>query len=87
MGTPRHVNFNNLIIICIDNRPKMHIANDLSLMLANVQSIKSKIKLLMDYLLDSKVDIAVLKETWRSDDDAIWIKASDLNQHGYKTLY
>ena len=36
------VDFNNLITIYIDNRPKMDIANDLSLMLANVQSIKSK---------------------------------------------
>ena len=58
----------------------------MSLMLANVQSIKSKTELVMDYLLDSKVDIAVLTETWLSD-DAIWLKASDLNQHGYKTLY
>ena len=41
----------------------------------------------MDYLLDSKVDIAVLTETWFSDDDAIWLRTSDLNQHGYKTLY
>ena len=79
--------FNNLITIYIDNRPKMDIVNDLSLMLANIQSIKSKTKLLMDFLLDSKVDIAVLTETWLSDDDAIWLKASDLNQHGYKTLH
>ena len=57
----------------------MDIANDLSPMLANVQSIKSKTKILMDYLLDSKVDIAVLTETWLSDNDAIWLKASDLN--------
>ena len=56
-------------------------------MLANLQSIKSKTELVMDYLLDSKVDIAVLTGTWLSDDDAIWLKASDLNQHGYKTVY
>ena len=65
----------------------MDIANDLSLMLANIQSIKSKTELLMDYLLDSKVDIAILTETWLSDNDVIWLKASDFNQHGYKTLY
>ena len=56
--------FNNLINIYIDNRPKRDIVNDLSLMLANVQSIKIKTELLMDYLPDSKVDIAVLTETW-----------------------
>ena len=56
-------------------------------MLANVQSIKSKTELVMDYLLDSKVDIAILTETWLSDNDEIWLKASDLNQHGYKTLH
>ena len=84
MAIPQQVDFNNLIIIYIDNRPKMDIANDLSLMLANVQSIKSKTKLLMDYLLDSKVDIAVLTEAWLSDDDAIWLKASDLNGMGTK---
>ena len=41
----------------------------------------------MDYLLDSKVDTAVLTEMWLSNNDAIWLKASDLNQHGYKMLY
>ena len=81
------VDFNNLINIYIENRPKRDIANDLSLMLANVQSIKSKTELVLDYLLDSKVDIAVLTETWLSDDDEIRLKASDLNQHGYKMLH
>ena len=54
------VDFNNLINIYIENRPKRDVANDLSLMLANVQSIKSKTELVMDYLLDNKVDIAIL---------------------------
>ena len=81
------VDFNNLINIYIENRPKRDITDDLSLMLANVQSIKSKTKLVMDYLLDNKVDIAILTETWLSDNDEIWLKASDLNQHGYKTLH
>ena len=80
------VDFNNLINIYIENKPKMNIANDLSLMLANVQSIKSKTELVMDYLLDNKVDIAILTETWLSDNDEIWLNASDLNQHGYKTI-
>ena len=80
----QQVDFNNLINIYIENRPKRDIANDLSLMLANVQSIKSKTELVMDYLLDSKVDVAILTETWLSDNDEIWLKASDLNQHGYK---
>ena len=42
MAAPRQVDFNNLIIIWIDNRLNMDIANDLSLVLANVQSIRSK---------------------------------------------
>ena len=42
---------------------------------------------MIDYLLDNKVDIAVLTETWLSDNDEIWLKASDLNQHGYRTLH
>ena len=71
--------FNNLINIYIENKPKMNIANDLSLMLANVQSIKSKTELVMNYLLDNKVDIAILAETWLSDNDEIWLNASDLN--------
>ena len=83
----QQVDFNNLINIYIENRPKRDIANDLSLMLANVQSIKSKTELVMDYLLDSKVDSAILTETWLSDNDEIWLNASDLNQHGYKTLH
>ena len=81
------VDFNNLINIYIENRPKWDIANDLLLMLANVQSIKSKTELVMDYLLDSKVDVAVLTETWLSDNDEIWLKPSDFNKHGYKALH
>ena len=81
------VDFNNLINIYIEKRPTRDIANDLSLMLANVQSIKSKTELVIDYLLDNKVDIAVLTETWLADNDKIWLKASDLNQHGYRTLH
>ena len=80
------VDFNNLINIYIENKPKMNIANDLSIMLANVQSIKSKTELVIDYLLDNKVDIAILTETWLSDNDEIWLNASDLNQNGYKTI-
>ena len=87
MAIPGQVDFNSFITIYIDNRPKMDIANALPVMLTNVQSTKSKTELLMDYLLDSKVDIAVLTETWLSDDDAIWLKVSDLNQHWYKMLY
>ena len=83
----QQVDFNNLINIYTENKPKMNIANDLSLMLANVQSIKSKTELVMDYLLDNKVDIAILTETWLSDNDEMWLNASDLNQHGYKTIY
>ena len=81
------IDFNNLINIYIENRPKMDIANDLSLMLVNVESIKSKTELVMDYLLDNKVDIAILTETWLSDNVEIWLKASDLNQHGCRTLH
>ena len=69
----QQVDFNNLINIYIENRPKRDIANVMSLMLANVKSIKSKTELVLDYLLDSKMDIAVLTETMLSDDDAIWL--------------
>ena len=31
--------------------------------------------------------IAIFTETWLSDNDEIWLKASDLVQHRYKTLH
>ena len=55
-----------------------------TIMLSNVQSIKNKQDVVMELLEDSKGDLAVLTETWLTDDDDIWVQGSEFHKHNYK---
>ena len=50
----------------------------------NTQSIKSKEHLIMEYLMDKQVDLAILMETWLCEEDETWVNASECNKNGYK---
>ena len=50
----------------------------------NTQSIKSKEHIIMEYLMDKQVDLAILLETWLCEEDDTWVKASECNKNGYK---
>ena len=50
----------------------------------NTQSIKSKEHIIMEYLMDKQVDLAILMETWLCEEDETWVKASECNKNGYK---
>ena len=50
----------------------------------NTQSIKSKEHLIMEYLRDKQVDLAILTETWLCEEDETWVNASDCNKNGYR---
>ena len=50
----------------------------------NTQSIKSKEHIIMEYLMDKQVDLAILMETWLCEEDDTWVKASECNKNGYK---
>ena len=53
-------------------------------MLSNVQSIKNKQDVVMELLEDSTADLAVLTETWLTDDDDIWVQGLELHKNYYK---
>ena len=48
----------------------------------NVQSLKSKIDLVDDYIRTENIDICVLTETWLKQEDEPWIQACDLSKNG-----
>ena len=80
----RSINTSNLIY------PKTNIAitqdNDhgqRSLSVLNVQSIKNKEILIMDYIIENRIDMCIITETCLSDGDDIWISTSDFSKHNY----
>ena len=50
----------------------------------NTQSIKSKEHIIMEYLMDKQVDLAILMETWLCEEDETWVEASECNKYGYQ---
>ena len=50
----------------------------------NTQSIKNKEHLIMEYLMDKQVDLAILAETWLCEEDETWVNASECNKNGYR---
>ena len=50
----------------------------------NTQATKSKEHIIMEYLIDKQVDLAILMETWLCEVDEIWFEASECNKNGYK---
>ena len=93
-GTKRHypiltekrsININN-IIQC---KPigatscDRELRKKLGLSLVNIQSIKNKHTNLLDNLVENKIDICIVTETWLTDDDKVWLDCSDLSKNGY----
>ena len=82
---PRSVNFNNLILIAQIQECKItKFTNQSAFVTLNAQSIKNKDKLIVDYLLNEHIDVAIITETWLKDTDDIWLQGCELNKNGYK---
>ena len=45
--------------------------------------IKNKHTNLLDNLVENKIDICIVTETWLTDDDKVWLDCSDLSKNGY----
>ena len=60
-----------------------HPNKSIRLGLINIQSIKNKAFLIHDCIIDNKVELTVLTETWlvNNDRDSIWIQSTNLNKH------
>ena len=83
---PLSANHGNLVRICsMVDISKYQPDNLLRLAQFNAQSIKNKDGIILEHLIASKIDVAVVTETWLKDDDGIWLQGSDINKGCYRT--
>ena len=81
----RSVNWSNLHQIRTRRNDMItNINENISMSLANVQSLRSKELLIHDYIHEQKIDMMILTETWLSSEDAVRIDSSELNKNGYR---
>ena len=69
------------VVVNHNNKPSQ---KSCQMVVINTQSIKSKEHLIMEYLMDKQVDLAILTETWLCEEDETWVNASECNKNGYK---
>ena len=75
----------NLVNVKITNNFKNY-PRCIRLATVNAQSLKPKENIIWDYLIQNKIDLCVITETWLKPDDEHWIQGSDLNREGFKML-
>ena len=83
---PSESNHNNLIHVEIDNVIILkQLERNITISVFNAQSIRNKEALILDHLLQHKVDLAVVTETWLmgTDRDKVWLQSSDVNKDIY----
>ena len=83
---PSESNHNNLIRVEIDNVIILkQLERNITISVFNAQSIRNKEALILDHLLQYKVDLAVVTETWLmdTDRDKVWLQSSDVNKDIY----
>ena len=49
----------------------------------NAQSIKNQKMLIIDYIIENRIEACIVTETWLSDGDDTWISMSDFTKHNY----
>jgi exonuclease III len=64
-------------------REQQHLTLKNSLIFSNVnaRSLKNKTEVFIDHIIENKIDICVVTETWLKDDDSVALAA--LSSHGY----
>ena len=55
--------------------------NKLKFMLLNAQLLKGKSSQIFNYILEQRVDIVIITETWLTNKDTLWVQANDLNNN------
>ena len=79
-------NGNNLIRISTEQQEVISDYHSLCICLANVQSVKDKQLILHQYLIENKIDLYILTETWlrNTEADQAWLQCSVINNSGFK---
>ena len=81
----RSVNFDNLIMVArIQESEITRFTKHIKFVTLNAQSIKNQDQLIVDYLLNEHIDVAIITETWLKDADDILLQGCELNKNGYK---
>ena len=77
------MNHSNLTVIVPEDHTKP--TNKLPITLSNIRSIKNKEELVKDHLASSNSDLAIITETWLTDneEDNAWVVRSPFNQNGW----
>ena len=69
------VKFESLILIAQIQESKItRFTKQIKFVTLYVQSIKNKDQLIVDYLLNEHIDVAIITETWLKDADDIWLQ-------------
>ena len=77
----RTANLSNLITIPLKITPSnRNLEKQCKLMTLNAQSVKNKDTLIMDNIIENKVDACVVTETWLKEHDSIWISNSEFQK-------
>ena len=79
-------NNNNLIRINTEQQEVISNYHSLCICLANIQSVKNKQLILHQYLVENKIDLCNLTETWlrNTEADQAWLQCSVINNSGFK---
>ena len=82
----RSVNFDNLIpVVRIQESEITRFTKHIKSVMLNAQSIKNKDQLIVDYLLNEHIDVAIITVIWFKVVDDIWLQGCELNKNGYKS--
>ena len=60
--------------------------SDIKMVTLNARSVKNKDHYIMDCIRNFGWDLTVITEMWLTENDQIWIDASELSKYEYKTL-
>ena len=79
-------NKNNLIRINTEQQEVISNYHSLCICLANIQSVKNKQLILHQYLVENKINLCILTETWlrNTEADQAWLQCSMINNSGFK---
>lgn len=82
----RQANLNNIITIQLNEKQVIRHSSMINISTINCQSIRPKEDYILSYIVENKLDLVVLTETWLNDTDPhkIWIQSCGFNKDTYR---
>lgn len=82
MIQPTKPRLENLVKVQMGQHRSKQDTSQLNVITVNCRSVKFKSELIHSLMLEQRIDVAILTETWLQDSDDLWIKTCDLNTSG-----